>query len=531
MTQMEKKRTLFSKVGSNKKRRMVGILAVGAVVILGGIFGYQSFFPSQTAQAAFQVETVKRGDISEVVQASGTVQASKRSALSFSDAEEAKDAISTIQVGVGDAVKAGQVLATMDDSVARIQVTNAEANLLSAQAKLEEAQKRKSPAEITSLQATVNQTKNEWELAKQNIDGKKATNDVEKAKANLESAQKTYTSQKALFAAGAIAKSEFDSAQSSLDQAQRDYNSAVLTAGQTTGQASVKVEQAVAAYQTAQEALQEAKEGPDAATVLSAKAAVEQAKAGLQQAQKAWRAVTLKAPMDGVIVQVNGNVGEIPGNDFIIMDNSNSGDLEVLAQISQSDIGKVQEGLPVTFTTSSYADETFRGKVKLIYPEAKTDAGVTTYDVLLSVANQDNKLKIGMTMNVAIERGTHKNVLVVPAQALQTQNGKDGVYVLRDAAAQQAGEGAEGNQAEAKQVNNRSGGREGRANMPYRFVPIKMGYFTADQVEVTEGLTEGERVVILVNTQTSSGTSQNGNRMGGGGMPGFGGMGVQIRGR
>ncbi|WP_244297237.1 biotin/lipoyl-binding protein [Brevibacillus antibioticus] len=73
------------------------------------------------------METVKRGDISEVVQASGNVQASKRSSLSFSDAEEAKDAISTIQVGVGDAVKAGQVLATMDDSVARIQVTNAEA--------------------------------------------------------------------------------------------------------------------------------------------------------------------------------------------------------------------------------------------------------------------------------------------------------------------------------------------------------------------------------------------------------------------
>ncbi|MFS0557343.1 efflux RND transporter periplasmic adaptor subunit [Brevibacillus sp. 179-C8.2 HS] len=523
---MEKKRELFSRVRSNKKW-MVGALAVVAVVVSGGVFGYQSFFTPQQAKAAFQVETVKRGDISEVVQASGTVQASKRSSLSFSDAEEAKDAISTIQVGVGDVVKTGQVLATMDDSVARIQVTNAEANLLSAQAKLKEAQKRKSPAEITSLQAEVNQTKTEWELAKQNIDGKKATNDVENAKANLESAQKTYTSQQALFSAGAIAKSEFDSAQSSLDQAQRDYNAAVLTAGQTTGQAGVKVEQALAAYQTAQEALQQANEGPDAATVLSAKAAVEQAKAGLQQAQKAWRAVTLKAPMDGVIVQVNGNVGEIPGNNFIIMDNSNSGNLEVLAQISQSDIGKVQEGMPVTFTTNSYTDETFRGKVKLIYPEAKTDSGVTTYDVLLSVANQDNKLKIGMTMNVAIERGTHKNVLVVPAQALQTQNGKDGVYVLTDAASQQA----EANQAETKQASNRSGDREGRANMPYRFVPIQMGYFTADQVEVTEGLTEGDRVVILMNTQTSSASNQNGNRMGGS-MPGFGGMGgVQIRGR
>ncbi|MGN7471129.1 efflux RND transporter periplasmic adaptor subunit [Brevibacillus sp. SAFN-007a] len=543
MTQSEKKQTLFSGGRNRRKKWLIVGLAVAAIAG-GGVFGYRTLFTPERAQAAYQVVTVKRGDVSETVLASGTVQASKRSSLSFSDAEDAKDAISTIQVKIGDHVKAGQVLATMDDSVARMQVTNAQANLLSAQAKLEEAQKRKSAAELSSLQAAVAQAKNELELAKQNIDGQKATNDLAKAKANLDNAQKTFDSQKKLFEAGAISQTEYDNAQDALEQAKRDYSTAVLAAEETRSQASVKVEQALAAYQTAQEALNEANEGPDSATILAAKAAVEQAKAELQKAQKALNAVTLRAPMDGVIVQVNGNVGEVPGNDFIMMDNSNSGELEVLAQISQSDIGKVKEGLPVSFTTSSYPDETFTGQVKLIYPEAKTDSGVTSYDVLLSVTNKDSKLKIGMTMNVTIELGTHKDVLYVPAYALQTQNGKDGVYLLSgDGDGAGAKDGATGRPAnepsaaekseakpeagaqQAGQTGERTSAREGRlAAMPYQFVPIKIGFFAADRVEVLEGLQEGDRVVIPISTGTSSSsTNQNGARMGGG-MPGFGGF-------
>jgi len=549
-----KKKALFFKMRSSKKRVILTCLAI-VLIGGGGIFGYKTFMTPQRAQAAFQMETVKRGDISETVLASGTVQASKRTSLSFSDVEDAKDAVSAIHVKIGDQVKAGQVLATMDDSVAKIQVTNAQANLLSAQAKLEDAQKRKSAAEISTLQANVNQAKNELDLAKANIDVQKAANDEAKAKASLATAEKTFASQKALYEAGAISKTEYDSAQTSLDQAQRDYQTAVLSASQTKGQSSTKAEQAQAAYQTAIEALNEANEGPDSATVLSAKAAVEQAKAQLQQAEKALKAVTLKAPMDGVIVQLNGNVGEIPATDFIIMDNSNSGDLEVLAEISQSDIGKVKEGLDVSFTTSSYADQKFSGKVKLVYPEAKTNSGVTTYDVLLSVANKEGMLKIGMTMNVTIEIGTHQNVLLVSAQALQTRNGEDGVYIMsgdadsssavneQPASGERAARGqrTQGKEAasEGQGAMNRESMRDGRTSMPYRFQPVKIGYFASDKVEITEGLKEGDRVVILTNTATSS-SGQNSSRMGsmpgmggfgGGGFQGGGGGGFQIRGR
>ncbi|MCM3081843.1 efflux RND transporter periplasmic adaptor subunit [Brevibacillus invocatus] len=542
MDETSKKKEAFSKKEKNKKRIVITSLAV---LLLGGagVVGYQTFMAPAQAETAYQVIHVGKGDVSETVLASGTVQASKRTSLSFADAEDAKDVISSILVQVGDHVKAGQVLATMDDSVAKMQLINAQANLLSAQAKLEEAQKSKSTGEMSTLQASVNQTKSELEMAGKSVDLEKARNDELKAKANLEKAEKNYVSQKMLFEAEAISRTEYETAEIDLEQAKRDYQTAVLSLEQTGGQAKNKVEQAQAAYQIAVENLEEAQKGPDSATILSAKAAVEQAKAQLQQNQTALNAVTLKAPMDGVIVQLNGNVGEVPSNNFIIMDNSNSGDLEVLAQISESDIGKVKEDLKVTFTTNSYPDQEFEGKVKLIYPEAVTNSGVTTYDVLLSVDNQEGLLKIGMTMNVTIEIGTHTDVLVIPASALQSRNGRDGVLLMNNGTAapsgneqpRQAQQGQptdQQQQPQQRQEARREGTAEQRSNLPYRFQPVKIGYFASDRVEITEGLSEGDQIVILPTAGSAGSANQNGMRMGGmPGMGGFPGGGGVMRGR
>jgi HlyD family secretion protein len=515
-----KKTSFFSK---NKKSKQGLFIISIAILLLGGagVAGYQIFMAPAQAEAAFLVVSVGKGDVTETVLASGTVQASKRTSLSFADAEDAKDVISSILVEVGDQVKAGQVLATMDDSVAKMQLINAEANLLSAGAKLEEAQKRKSSGEMSTLQAAVNQAKMELDLAAKSIDLEKARNEDLKAKAALEKAEKNDVSQKALFDAGAISRTEYETAQMDLEQAKRDHQTAVMTLAQANGQATSKLEQAQAVYQTAVEGLEEAQKGPDSATILSAKAAVEQAKAQLQQSQTALNAVTLKAPMDGVIVQLNGNVGEVPANDFIVMDNSNSGDLEVLAQISESDIGKVKEGLPVTFSGNTYPDQAFTGKVKLVYPEAKTNSGVTTYDVLLSVDNREGLLKIGMTMNVTVEIGTHRDVLVIPAAALQSLNGKDGVFLMNKGSEQQQAPSQTSGQTQQPQKLEKGAGpgpassTNGPSQPPYRFQPVKIGYFASDRVEIIEGLSEGDQIVILPTAASSASGKQQMIPMGG----------------
>ncbi len=480
---------------TQKKLILIGL----SVFLLGGmgVFAYEKWASPQKSSTFTQAVSVKRGDVTESISASGTVQASKRITLSPS---ESGKPITSINVRIGDHVKAGQILATLDDSDAKIQLKSAEANLLSAKAHLAEAEKTKTAEEMKALQANLNQAKAALDMAKNGYDTQKARYDLEKAKTSLQNAQRTYQSQNTLYQAGAISKSEFDQAKLSLEQAQNEYNAAVLQHNQAQGQSTSDLEKAQSAYETAVAQLNEAKEGPDASTLQSARASVEEAEAQLLQKQKALADLTIKAPMDGVIIEINGNVGEIPENPFIVMDNSNSVSLEVLAQISESDIGKVKEGLTATFTSESYSDKKFTGKVSLVYPEATTDSGVTSYKVLLSVDNKDGLLKTGMSMNVNIEVGTHKNVLYVPAAALINKNGKDGVYLAS---------------------HSQSGGSSA---LPYHFQSVTIGYYSSDMVEITSGLQEGDQIILTFNNSTSATSNNKQNRMNG--FPGFGGMGV-----
>lgn len=485
----------------NKRSKKKLIMIALAIVLVGGagIYLYQTLTAKSSTTSTMRLVTVKRGDVTESITSSGTVQASKRVTLTPS----AEDAIITaIHVKVGDKVKAGQLLATLDQTATQIQLKSAEANVLSAKAKLEEAQKPKTAAEMKALEATVIQAKANLEAVKNGYDTKKAQNDLEKAKTNLNDAQNTYNTQKNLYAAGIISKDELDQAKQSLDQAKIEYNNSELQNNQTKGQALSSLEQAESAYETAVADLNEAKDGPDAATVQSAKAALAQAEAQLLEQQRTLTSLTVIAPMDGTIVEVNGNVGEKLSDTLIVMDNSSSGKLEVSAQISESDIGKVKEGLTATFTTNSYTDKEFTGKVTLVYPEATTDSGVTSYKVLLSVDNPEGLLKTGMSVDVTIKVGTHQNVLYVPAAALKTQNGKDGVNVVSDQSDNQSGQG----------------------NRGYTFKPVTIGYFGSNMVEITSGLQEGDQVVLTLSNSSSSSNSNNRqNQMGG--IPGVGGMG------
>ncbi|MGD8191395.1 efflux RND transporter periplasmic adaptor subunit [Brevibacillus ginsengisoli] len=498
MAEVVKNNPFLSLKEKGKKKLVLSLLAV-AIVGGAGTYVYQTWAAQPSATSAIRLVSVKRGDVTESISAAGTVQASKRISLSPSDNSAI---ITAINVKVGDKVKAGQVLATLDTSSAQIQLKSAEASLLAAKAKLAEATKTKTTEELSALQANVSQTKSQLDSAKNGYELKKAQNDLAKAKANWQETQNTYNRQKNLYDTGVISRTELDQAKQSMDQAKIEYDNSIIQNNQSKGQSNSSLEQAQAAYANAVSALQNAIKGPDDITVQAAQASVAQAEAQLQEQQKNLNSLTVKAPMDGVVVELNGNLGEAPTKPFIVMDNSNSGNLEVLAQVSETDIGKVKEGLSATYTSNSYPDKKFTGKVTLVYPEATTDSGVTTYKVLLSVDNKENLLKTGMSVNANMEVGTHINVLYIPAAALKTRNGKDGVNI---ATGQSADSGAKGNSA-------------------FHFQPVTTGLFGSNMVEITSGLQEGDQVVLTLANPTSSGS--NGNRQNQmGGFPGMGGFG------
>lgn len=448
--------------GKKKPRKKIAILTMAGLLVAGaGIWIYEKYAAQPTASPMILWTAVKRGDVTETVSASGKVQAPKRIELNFSGT--GNEPLKSIDVKVGDHVKAGQVLATVDDAGAKLQVANAEANLLAAKARLAEAKQGPTAEAIAMQQENVN-----------------------KAKAALEAAKTTYEYQKKQYEIGDLPKMQLDQAKNSLDQAQAAYNMAVAEYNQ-------------------------AKEPPKDSSVQAAEAAVQQAEVQLRQQQLTLQKYTLKAPMDGVVVEVNGNAGEIPANNtpVIVMDNSDSEGLEILAQVSQSDIGKIKAGMKATVSSSSYADKKFNAEVTSIYPEATTESGVTTYKVLLSVENKEGLLKPGMTTNVAIEVGTHTNVLYIPAAALRDQNGTDGVFVAGNAS------------TDSSKENPKRSGQTRQSTPPYRFQPVKIGLYGSDRVEIVSGLQEGEQVVL----QTGNPASSASRPQGGFGIPGMGGSG------
>ncbi|GIO01286.1 secretion protein HlyD [Brevibacillus halotolerans] len=504
-------RTSFlSGMGKRKRRIITGAVAI-ALLCGTGVFAYSKLLSPSRAASIMQTTQVQRGDVSEVVTASGTVQAAQQVTVNFPSGDQS---VTAINVKIGDTVKAGQVLATMDQSAALMQIKIAEANLLSAKAGLAEKMQAKDENEIVVLQSNVTKAKAALESAKKNYDNQKALIQQEKASATLQEAQKNLETQKKLYEAGAISKSELDQAQNSLNQAEAEYKTASMQHSQTVDQSNNNVAQAQAAYDSALAQFNQAKAPVQESSLQAAKASIAQAEVQLQQQQQNLEKLTLKAPMDGVILQVNGQVGEAASSPFLIMDNSNSEQLGVMAQISQNDIGKIKQGMEATFTIGTYNNKKFQGKVETVYPEGSTESGVTTYKVLLTVENKEGLLKPGMTLQTTIHAGAQKNVLYVPITALREQGGKTGVLVKgKDGASTDTDTQADSKGKSRDKGQNVSG---------FQFKEVTTGLIGSDRVEITSGLEEGDQILLTMQVTNSS---SNSRQMGQGPMSsGMGGM-------
>ncbi|WP_232699482.1 efflux RND transporter periplasmic adaptor subunit [Brevibacillus daliensis] len=497
-----------------RKKSIIMVTLAGALLCGTGIYAYSEFVSPSRETSIMQTIPVQRGDISEVVAASGTVQAAQQMTLNFPSGD---DVISAIHVKVGDSVKAGQVLATMDQTATLMQVKIAEANLLSAKASLAEKMQTKDENEILVLQSNVTKAKASLESAMKSYDNQKALLQQEKASSNLQEAKKNLETQKRLYEAGAISKSELDQAQNSLNQAGAEYQTASMQYSQTKDQSHNSVVQAQAAYDSAVAQLNQAKAPAQESSVQAAKASVTQAEVQLKQQQLHLEKLTIKAPMDGVVLQVNGNVGKTATSPFLVMDNSNAEQLGVMVQISQRDISKIKQGMEATFTIGTYNGRKFQGKVETIYPEGNTESGVTTYKVLLTVGNKEGLLKPGMTLQTTIHVGTQKNVLYVPTAALREQGGKTGVLVKVE-------DGATTDKDVKATTDSKSKSSDrGQNASGYQFREVTTGLVSSKGVEITSGLEEGDQILLSMQAPDSSNNRQMGQGTGIGGMPVMGG--------
>jgi HlyD family secretion protein len=159
------------------------------------------------------------------------------------------------------------------------------------------------------------------------------------------------------------------------------------------------------------------------ATYDGARASVAQAQATLNQALTDLRNSKIVAPIDGVVVSRQYDVGQTVAASFqaptlftIAQDLTK---MQVSADVSESDIGQIKIGQPVRFTVDAYPDREFRGKVAQIRLNATVNQNVVTYPVIVEVVNEDLMLKPTMTANVAVDVATVRDVLRVPNAALR----------------------------------------------------------------------------------------------------------------
>ena len=159
------------------------------------------------------------------------------------------------------------------------------------------------------------------------------------------------------------------------------------------------------------------------AAVKGAEAQVVQAKASLNQAQVNLSHTIIRAPIDGVVIARNVDVGQTVASSlqaptlYIIARDLT--EMRVNASIDESDIGEITPQQKVRFRVDAYPNESFTGTVSQVRLQPVVQQNVVSYVTVIDVPNPALKLKPGMTAAVTIETGRADDVVKVPNAALR----------------------------------------------------------------------------------------------------------------
>ena len=159
------------------------------------------------------------------------------------------------------------------------------------------------------------------------------------------------------------------------------------------------------------------------AQIRSSEAQVTQARASLNQNDVNLQHTVITAPIDGLVISRNVDVGQTVAASmqaptlFILAADLTK--MQVVANLDESDVGRIRPGQHVSFRVDAYPADDFEGSVSQVRLQPIVQQNVVTYATVIDVPNPALKLKPGMTANVNIEINKRTNVLRVPNAALR----------------------------------------------------------------------------------------------------------------
>jgi HlyD family secretion protein len=358
------------------------LLIIAAVVVVGGGLASLGFMKlkggGSTGPAeptAVRVEKVAPGELIEIVSAPGQLQPKTKVSISAKTTARITD----MPYEEGIQVKKGQLLVQLDSKD------------LEAQLKQSEAQHQAQAAEIEVEQARLG-----------SLQG-----NIASAKAQLTDAERDLKRQKQLLSTSDVSQQAVDQAQTKVDQLQADLDSAL---------ANLEAEKA---------------------SLIVSRHHLDAAEADIARAKDNLSYTTILSPIDGIVTRVNAKIGEMvvtgtmnnPGT--VILEVADLSEMQVDAQIDESNIASVHEGQKAKIRISAYPDRTFDGTVKLVGldvvdPRMGGGGGGgggssmqgRWYRARIVVDTKGKRIPAGLSADVDIETDVHKDALKVPTQAV-----------------------------------------------------------------------------------------------------------------
>src|SRR6185312_13264633 len=250
------------------------------------------------------------------------------------------------------------------------------------------------------------------------------------------------------------------------------------------------------------------------------------AQIALDKAKQNLAYTSIYAPIDGIVVERDVDVGQtvaasLSAPQLFVIANDLSR-MQILATVDESDIGKIRNGQPVTFTVQAYPGQRFTGTVRQVRINPATVNNVVNYTAVIAVANPDARLLPGMTATVKFDVGSVQNVLVVPNAALR----------FRPATSSSSTAAANASSGVARTRKPQVGAADSSAtlwslNAQGALVPVRVhtGLTDGTRTQVSDsGISQGMSIVIGTNSGTPTGAAsaattnplqpQNGGRRG-----------------
>ncbi|MGD0546844.1 MAG: efflux RND transporter periplasmic adaptor subunit [Terracidiphilus sp.] len=399
-------------MAASRKSKKFWIWLIGGIVVVVLLLGIGLMrLVSSSSIDPNKLAKVTRGDVARSVVATGKIQPITKVEVK----SKASGIVEKLYVDINNKVQKGQQLAQLDQQEIVAQVAAQRAQLAAAE------------ANVATFEANIEQDKVNANAP--DLPMYKATLDR-----NLEMQKEGVVSRQAL------------------DDANKDYLAALTRRDNSKAQIGV-----------------------DGARLKQARAQVQQAQAGLAQLEEQLSYTTIVAPMDGVILSRDVEIGDAVSSILVlgstatlVMTEGDINEVYVQGKVDEADIAHVYMAQPARIKVESFRDRVFQGKVTKIAPLGVEKDNVTTFEVRVSIDNPGGELKANMTANAEIILDEHKGVLMVPESAVIYDNQKKATVEIPD----------------KKQ-------KEGKSK-----VAVTVGLSNGSVTEILSGLKEGDQVVL-----------------------------------